>query len=305
MTELYRTYRPTTLKGIIGQPDAVKTIQGFIDRDAVPHAILFAGPSGCGKNTLAYILLKKLKCGQADFSEVNAADTRGIDTIRDIRSRMNLSPIDGECRVWLIDECHQLLAPSQSVLLKMLEDAPEHVYFMFATTDSQKLLKTIQTRCAEVRVRHLTPKELQQAIETVAGQAEIELTEEVTKRIIECSDGSARKAIMLLDQIAGIESEEDRINAVLSSDSKKQGIDIARCLMSGRGNWPEVSALLKNCEEEPETIRRIILGYASSIVLSGGKMTAKAYEILLSFEAPFYDSGKPGLVRACYEVFLK
>src|SRR5690606_3369465 len=108
----------------------------------IPHAMLFTGPSGCGKTTLARILRVKLRCSDNDFQEINAADFRGIDSIRSMRQQVGAAPLGGDSRIWLIDEAHSMTADAQNAFLKLLEDTPRHVYFFLATTDPQKLKKT-------------------------------------------------------------------------------------------------------------------------------------------------------------------
>jgi len=122
--ELYIEYRPTSFKAVKGQPEVVKVLQNFVTKQRVPHAILFSGPSGCGKTTLARILRHKLACGDHDFFEVNAAEKRGIDFIRELQRVSRLRPVDGKCKVWIIDECHNLTKEAQHAFLKLLEDAP-------------------------------------------------------------------------------------------------------------------------------------------------------------------------------------
>ena len=158
--ELYKKHRPKNLKRVFGQSVAIGTLKPLIEAKQVPHSLLLTGPSGCGKTTLARILVKELKCAKADFMEVNCADFRGIDTVRDIRTRMMQAPIGGDCRVWLIDEAHMLTSAAQTAFLKMLEDTPDHIYFFLATTHPQKLLKTIKTRCTEIKLKEMTAKYL-------------------------------------------------------------------------------------------------------------------------------------------------
>jgi DNA polymerase III gamma/tau subunit len=299
--EWYRKHRPKLYKGLVGQPDAVRVLKGW--GDDIPHAVLLTGPSGCGKTTIARILQGKLKCSDHDFSEINGASARGIDTIRNIRDVMGLSPMDGACRCWYIDECHKLTGDAQTALLKVLEDPPDHAYFILATTEDEKVIKTIRTRCTEVRVISIPPIPMLALLQDVSKKEGMEMTEELAERIVECADGSARKALVLLQQVSGIEGEEERLNAVLSSDAKKEGIDVARLLMNPRSKWPEVSAILKQLGGEPETVRRIVLSYARTMLLGSEKFAARAYLVILAFEGPFYDSGAAGLARACWEVY--
>lgn len=301
-TELYRVHRPKRFEDVKGQDDAVRILTNLVEKKKVPHAILFSGSSGCGKTTLARILAKKLGCGKNDFAEINCADFRGIEMVRDIRQRMGLAPIGGKCRVWLIDEFQSATKDAQNGILKMLEDTPPHVYFMLATTDPQKLLPTIRTRCTEVKVSPLTPKVLTTLVETVTSKEGVQLEEEVVERLVEVSEGSARKALVLLHQIIRIESTEDQLNAIVSTDSKRQAIEIARALINPRAKWSDVSKILKGVEDEPETIRHLVLGYAKSVLLGGGKLTPRAYLIINAFRDNFYDSKHAGLCVACYEV---
>lgn len=302
--ELYRKYRPRSLKEMRGQQEAVRVLSDFLEREEVPHALLFTGPSGCGKTTAARILKESLECSDTDFCEINAADSRGIDTVREIRQSMGLAPLGGKCRIWLLDEAHQLTKRSggdaQTALLKLLEDPPSHAYFMLCTTAPDELLKTIRTRCTEVRMQSLDHADMLELLVEVSGKAKIGHTDAVLERIIEVADGSARKALVLLDQIASVEDEQEALDIVLKSDTKKQAVDLARCLINPGAKWEQASAILRDMEDEPETVRRLILGYASSVALKGGKLTAHAIDVLDAFRDNTFDCGKAGLVLAAY-----
>jgi DNA polymerase-3 subunit gamma/tau len=300
--ELYKRYRPKTFKAVLGQDEAVKMLTQLVITRKVPHALLFTGPSGCGKTTLARILRRKLHCGESDFFEVNVADFRGIDMVRDIRSRMSLSPISGECRMWLVDEAAKLTSDGQDAFLKILEDTPSHVYFILCTTDPQKLKRTIITRCTEVNLRLLPNKTLDQLIGDVSGKEQVQLYDDVRDKIVSHAEGSARKALVLLNQVMGLKTEEEQLEAVEKGDYKAQAIELARALIKPRADWAEVSAILKSLDEEAEGIRRMLLGYCQSVLLGGGKLSDRAYMIIDALREPLYDIGKPGLVAACWEV---
>ena len=134
--ELKDKYRPKSLDKIVEQPAMVSALKGFIAKNKIPHSMLFSGAAGCGKTTAARVVADLLKCGPTDFHEINSANFRGIDTVREIQQRINLHAIGGKSRVWLIDEAHQLTKDAQNGLLKILEECPKHVYFMLCTTDS-------------------------------------------------------------------------------------------------------------------------------------------------------------------------
>lgn len=301
MTELYKRYRPRQFKDIIGQDDAVATLQEFLKDDNLPHALLFTGSSGCGKTTLARILQKRLGCSKQDYNEINAASDRGIDTVRQIQSRMNLASLGGGCKIYYLDEAHQSSSFAQDCLLKLLEDTPDHVYFFLATTDPAKLKKTIKTRCTEIRVQPLPAKLMLELLTSVLEKEDVSVDEEVLERIIDVADGSPRKALVLLNQVYRLPSTDAQLEAVISSDSKRQGIDIARLLLQ-RGKWAEIAGILKEIKDEPETIRRIVLGYANSVLLGGGKMASRAFLIIQIMRDPLYDCGKAGLTANCWEI---
>lgn len=306
--ELYKKHRPKSLKRIIGQPNAVRLLEVMFEEINIPHTFLFSGPSGCGKTTLARIVKNKLGCGKLDFEELNCADVRGIDGVRRIRNRIQSAPISGDCRVWLIDEAHKLTNDAQNAFLKMLEDTPDHVYFMLATTHPQKLLNTIRTRCTEITVKVLNYKAMGKLIRSVAKREGIKLleilTDEVVDKIIECSEGSARKALVLLNQIRGLKKEEDILEAIQKSATEQVAINIARALLNPRTKWPEMVKFLKGFEEDSEDIRWMVLGYANKVLLSGGKYASRAYLIIVAFRDHFYESKFAGLTAACYEVIV-
>lgn len=303
MNELYKKYRPKSFKTVVGQNHTLKSLEKMVETKKVPHALLFTGPSGCGKTTLARIVANELGCGKHDTYEVNCADFRGIDMVRDIRNNMKQAPLNGECRVWIIDEAHKLTGDSQNAFLKILEDTPRHVYFMLATTDPQKLLKTVRTRCTEIAVKSLTDADVRVLVERVAKKENITLSDAVVKSIIRNSEGSARKALVFLHQIADLEDEDQQINSIESATLEKQSHHIARALMNPRAKWPEIAKILKESDiEDPEQARWMILGYAKSVLLNGGNLSNRAFIIIDMFKDPFYDSKAAGLAYACYAV---
>ncbi len=301
---LYKKYRPRTLDKVAGQVRAVATLQKFLDRGDLPHSILFTGPSGCGKTTLARILKKALDCGNADFQEINSSDHRGVEVVRDIRRYMNLSPIAGACRIWILDEAHKLTNDAQNAFLKMLEDTPDHVYFFLLTTDASKLIKAIHTRCSEIRLVPLTEAELEGLLCAVAGLENLKVSDKVIGEIVEVSEGSARKALVILEQVGGFEGDAAQLQAVqASSVNKDQAIALARVLINPQAAWAPVATILKDLkDEDPEGIRYLVLAYARSVMLGGGNLAPRAFMIIDYFSENFYDSKQAGLAAACWAV---
>lgn len=306
--ELYKKHRPKKLDRIIGQEAAVKTLKGMIQKKRVPHTLLFTGPSGCGKTTLARILRRELNCGKYDFIELNCADVRGIETVRKIRQQMKTVPMHGDCRIWLIDEAHKLTNEAQNALLKMTEDTPEHVYFMMATTDTQKLLRTLRNRGTEIAVKALNKTGLNKLLGRVCKKEGIKISEEVVEKIREHSEGSARKTLVLLNQIRGLENKKDMLEIISQATMESQSKLIFRALMNPKTSWAKMAGILKDCEtEEAEFLRWRVMGYARAVLLSatgGNKMTGLSYIILDAFRDNFYDSKHSGLAAACYEVIV-
>lgn len=300
--ELYKRYRPKSFKDVIGQDGPVSILTEMGKSGKTPHTILFVGPSGCGKTTLARILRTKLGCGDADFSEINSANFRGIDMVREIQSRVGLSPMSGKCRVWLIDEVHQLTGAAQDAFLKLLEDTPAHVYFLLATTNPEKLTKTLRNRCTTISLELLDSVIMMGLITSVLIKERKGIPQEVAEAIVEAAEGSPRKALVFLDTVIDLPSEKDQLRAISNPDVERKGVDLARVLMKSYTSWTSVSTLLRDLDEDPETIRWIVLGYARSVLVGSGKSQGRAYAVIEAFRDNFYDSKKAGLAAACYEI---
>jgi len=295
--ELYKRFRPRSLKTFIGNEGTVKSLGNMLTQKTLPHTVLFHGPSGCGKTTLARILKKELDCNDIDFQELNIADFRGIDTARDIRQTMHLAPVGGKCKVYLMDEFHQATTQLQNSMLKLLEDTPEHVYFFLCTTDPQKLIKTIRTRCCEMPVSLLSESNVKKLLSRVIKKLSLKIAPDIIEDIIDASEGSARKALVLLDKIMNL-PEKERSDAISIQDEEREGIELCRALLK-KENWSKVSKILKSVKEDPEKLRWQIMGYARNTLLRGSNH--QAFHIITCFENHFYDSKQNGLVRACYE----
>lgn len=302
--ELYRRFRPRNLSQLVGQEKAVAVLTEMIERKRVPHALLLTGGSGTGKTTIARILRRELNCSKNDFIPKNAADSRGIDTIREINSAKGLSPVGGDCRIWLMDECHQLTTAAQSVFLEMLEDTPEWVYFFLATTDPQKLLPTIRTRCTEVALKSLSAADIRLLLKGVCEKEKVKLSEEVADRIAEVAEGSARKALVLLHSVIGLSSEDEQLAAILSNDAKREAFDLVKALLWEKASWLDVAKILKTIEDgnDLERLRHLVLVNVSNTLLKGGKQSERAFAVIKAFECDWFASKKAGLVAACYDV---
>ena len=302
---LYQKYRPASLNKVVGQDAAVSTLRTFIEQKSVPHALLLTGPSGVAKTTIARILKNELGCSDNDFTEVNCAELRGIDAARDIMNNMGFAPVGGKCRIWLLDEFHQVTREFAQSMLKALEDTPSHVYFFLCTTDPQKIIPTIKTRCTEIKLNPLSQKDLTILVNRVLRGESKKVPEEVIEQIVVDADGSARMALVLLDKVIDLPEAEMLAAAKVHTTEQNQVIELCRVLFQQNGESGLRNALkiVKGLTDDPESIRYAVLGYAKSVMVSGRDMD-KAYIVISAFKDNFYDSKMAGVVAALYDVFL-
>lgn len=305
--DLYHKYRPKKLSEVIGQPEAVNCLTNHLKKGTVPHAIMFSGEKpGTGKTSMARILARKVGCrSRHDFKEVNAAVSRGIVMVREIDDSIELRPLASRSKVWIIDEAHQLTKEAQNAFLKILEDPPDHAYIIFCTTVPEDIIKTVRSRMTEIKVKALSPKDIESILTDVAEKEGIKLSEEAVEKIVESADGSARKALVILHMIRDIEDEEEQLATIQAADHRKVAFDLVKALMpfkNEKPNWSDVSQILKDIEgEEPEGIRRLILKVCRTHMLKGGFMAKKAHRIYTFFQDNYYSTGMTGLVASCWE----
>lgn len=296
---LYIKYRPTTFEQVKGNIEAVKSLTSMLtNKESCPHTFLLYGPTGCGKTTIARIIASSLNCGNADYHEVDSADFRGIDTVREIRKNCQFMPSQGDCRVYVIDECHKMTNDAQNAFLKILEDTPPHVYFILCTTEPQKLLATIKGRCSQFQVNPLSYNDLYSLLRKISRSEGEMLEEDIYKQIIETSLGHPRNAIQILEQVLSVPNEERLSIAKRNIDNQTQIIDLCRALMK-RDTWSNIKSILKAIEDQdPEAIRRVVLGYCKNTLL--GSENDRAAFIMEQFWETTYDMGYPYIVYACY-----
>jgi DNA polymerase-3 subunit gamma/tau len=233
-TTLYRKWRPRRFGEIAGQGSVVRTLRRAIETDRVAHAYLFSGPRGTGKTSSAKVLSMGLNCvngptpepcgecdscraivnnSSMDVVEMDAASNRGIDEIRELRDRVNLAPVGGRAKVYIIDEVHMLTTEAFNALLKMLEEPPEHVVFVLATTEKHKVLPTIISRCQSFDFRRPSIETLSEKLGEIAEAEGIETEPEALTVIARAGGGSFRDAEGLLDQLSSF--SEGKVTAAL------------------------------------------------------------------------------------------
>lgn len=300
---LYLQYRPQELSEVKGNTNVVQAIQKMLlDKLNFPHSVLLTGETGCGKTSVARIIAKELGCKGNDLNEVDIADYRGIDTIRDMRKNAQYMPIepDSLCRVWILDEAHKLTSDAQAALLKILEDTPKHVYFILCTTDPEKLLSTIKGRCQQFQMKPLTDAQMFSLLRRIVKDEGETLEQAVYDQIIQDSLCHPRNGIQILEQVLAVAPEKRLETARQTAELQSQAIELCRALIKHE-SWGKVNKILIGLKgQEEETIRRIVLGYCSAILLK--EENDRAGLIMEELIDPLYNCGFSGLVFKCYTI---
>lgn len=200
-TTLYRKYRPSKFSEVVGQEQVVQALQAAVKEEKVAHAYLFAGSRGTGKTSVARLLAQAIKCSPNDLYEIDAASNRGIDEIRELRDAVRTLPFDSQYKVYIIDEVHMLTKEAFNALLKTLEEPPEHVIFILATTELHKLPETIISRCQSFTFRKPSLEEIRKMVQKVAEKEGYKLDGEGADIIALLSDGSFRDALGVLQKV--------------------------------------------------------------------------------------------------------
>ncbi len=303
-------YRPRTFDDVLGQDGTVAAIRSILGRENkdFPHAWLFEGPSGTGKTTLARIVARELGCDpkSMDFKELDIAQFSGVDTAREIRAAMRFLPTGKNIvKIYLLDEVHMGSRAFQNGLLKALEDAPSHVYFLLCSTEANKLIKTVLTRCTPFTTQLLTVQQMEQLInEVLAGEGIDDFDAATIRHIAEAAEGSPRSALKKLDKVLDVDPA-DRIDAIGAGVDEKTTKDLSRALLKNE-SWAKVAAILQTIKKgEEEQFRLAINGYMAKVLMNNKQIDPRALFIMTCFEKQNHYNGKPGLVFSCANVCFK
>ena len=239
---LYRKYRPQNFASVVGQKSAVDVLTRSIERERVGHAYLFSGSRGCGKTSIARIFAKALNCldrqgfepcekcrkclditsgDSLDVIEIDGASNNGVENIRGLKENVTLAPFSSRYKIYIIDEVHMLSQGAFNALLKTLEEPPEHVIFIMATTEPHKVPVTIRSRCQHIPFHSITPDDIFSRLDYVCKSENITAEPEALREIARQSDGALRDALSLLEQAASSgDVTVERVESIFGAGSR-------------------------------------------------------------------------------------
>jgi len=264
---LYQQVRPKKLQNVVGNESLKMALGATLNEqpDKRNHAILFKGPSGCGKTTLALILAAEFGADENSTFVYNAANTRGIDTVREVAQQAMFSGFGAKSKVFIFDESHQITGPAQEALLKLVEDNPPHAYFIFCTTEPEKLVKTLRNRCAQYEVDLLSRDEIMQLIRSVRESEKLTFDDDLIEAISYTCEGSPRAALVSLEQVMSLPIDQALDLLVSGTPLDAKVLDLCKVLITvpeqRKKRWRDAKAAFDAISEEPEVVRRSIMTY--------------------------------------------
>lgn len=275
---LYRKYRPVSFDGVAGQKPIVKTLQNAVRQHRIAHAYLFCGPRGTGKTSIAKIFAKMLNCeseenapcgkchnciefqngSHPDIIEIDAASNNGVEEVRNLIEKVKYAPIEGKYKVYIIDEVHMMSTGAFNALLKTIEEPPEHVIFIFATTEPHKVLPTIISRCQRFDFNKVSIADMVERLDYVLDQEHIHMEPEAVRLVATLSEGGMRDALSILDQCIAYAQDDITVNDVNTiygiTTPAEKGTLLSHVL---NRNYAELTQQIETLSEQGTDIRRL------------------------------------------------
>ncbi len=293
--------RPATFSEMFGNLEEIAALEKIVKEKKVT-TFLFQGDRGCGKSTAARIAARELGASNVGLTELNISDARGIDDARKIIEDCRYLPRDGGKNVIILNEIQGSNKFFQNALLEILEDPPKNTYFILCTTNPEKLISPIKSRCSQYTFSPLSAIASRKFIKYILDKEGKELHKDITKEIPKKTDGVPRETLSLLEKVLSADTDKQRLKIIQNYSGSAEDevvISLCRALMK-KSSWKEVSKILKSITTDPESTRWGVLGYFNVVLLNSGKLEAAG--IVETFSESFIDSGKAGLTLACYTV---
>lgn len=300
---LYQNIRPSTFDEILGNAAAVEALKVNLAKapNDRPHVYGLVGPSGCGKTTLARICASVLGANPLSIREINASDTRGIDTVREIADQMKFTTMDGSPQVWILDECHKFTSDAWNCLLKPLEDTPKHVYVFLCTTEGNKIPAAAKTRTKIITVEPQKEQDLMKWLARTAHKLGTPVARPLLELIADSSNGSPRQALQHLESIIGVEDEATARKIILQGNIEDEGTANLAGLLIKKTAWKTIADQLKLLKAaDAEGVRRGVMGYCNAI-LTNGRADDNVASVLEIFCTSNCFDGLPVLTVLCYQ----
>lgn len=284
---LYRKYRPQDFTEVRDQEHIVKVLEGAIKKGELPHALLFSGTRGTGKTTMARIFAKAIGTSSVDLYEIDAASNRGIDDIRELKEAVHTLPFESKYKVYIVDEVHMLTKEAFNALLKTLEEPPAHVIFILATTEEEKLLDTILSRCQVFRFRSPSRAVLSSIVTEVAGKEGFKLSPDAADLIAIAADGSFRDALGVTQKVILASGDAignaDEVAAIIGAPRGEIMLSLVRALHEGNAEAGlEALAQAVEAHVDMKLFMRLLLENVRAIMLVRHQ-PAKADVLLANF----------------------
>ena len=297
---LYRKYRPVSLETVVGQDSVIAPLTEAIKSGNFSHAYIFTGPRGCGKTSVARIFAHEvnqfkyeLEDSYIDIIEIDGASNTGIDNIRDLREKAMIAPTEGKYKVYIIDEFHMLSKSAFNALLKILEEPPEHVIFVLATTNLEKVPVTILSRAQIYHFKLADTETMLGHLRKISDNEGIKIDDEALKIIVQRGGGSFRDSISLLDQISNLKAKDEEIKAIdvdnaLGLPESKKIENLLGSFESGDNKT--VTEILKDLLNSGRTAEAIASCIIERIVEAPTPKTLNLIEKLFNVQYPFAEA---------------
>lgn len=305
MASLYNKYRPKTFDEVIGQENVVASLKKSIaKRNAQTY--LFHGPSGVGKTTLARICAKELGAMKESIQEVDGATYNGVAEARELSKSMRHTPLFGDTKVIIMDECHRLSAAAWEALLKSTEEPPTWMYWFFCTTEFKKVIPTIRTRCATYGLKPVNNDNIRDLLVHIMDAEGIKFRRDIMALCANEANGSPRQAISNLEVCIDCKNKEQAAELLASAADAPEAVELARSLLYKR-SWKDAQRLVAGMRDlNAESVRHVMLAYFTNVALSTKteRDAGRAIEIIDVFETPFPSGHIGHLVAACGRLLL-